>query len=258
VTSTASPLARTSENVDRRVLGAVNFVDAVTAATVTSPLVVQSSLDVRQNRSGLWVVFGAPGLGPATSDFLPSGAWPAPMPFPIAVRDPAGFYLPRRAMVNVPRALVPVTSAGSVFAPQAIALYPSAIAPMGPNWAVVHVSAVVAGTTPPVGVGAAIIRVVRTSDAAVLGIGMLDDRGQGLAAVPGLGVRASSSGGSTVLSTTTDVTVELHFDAAAAGLPVASVDPDSILANLGPTTVASQPATLGAGSSIALSFSISL
>src|SRR5690242_13265952 len=52
----------TAELVDRRVLGAVRFLDATTLTAVTSGLRVESGdAMLRPNRSGLWVIWNAKG-----------------------------------------------------------------------------------------------------------------------------------------------------------------------------------------------------
>ncbi len=250
------------ENVDRRVLGAFRCVDSITGASIQAPLVVSSPvLKIRQNHSGIWVIFNGPGFTLVTDDFLPSGSYPPSAPYVITIQDPSGTYLSRQATLKVPAPLTPVSDPASIFNPRTIALYGTAGLPIGQNWAVVRASVMRSGIIPPQGLGNAVVRVTRTSDSAVLATGITDSRGEALVAAPGIGVRASSNASGAVLEATTAVTVAAFFDPATLTQPAGWVpDPDQLIANLGGASIktVTQVAQLGAGLSISLSFSISV
>jgi hypothetical protein len=253
-------LPGTVENVDRRVLGAFRLVDSITGSTVAAPLVVTSAqLTLRQNRSGIWVVFNGPGFTPLTNSFDPPAVLPAAQPFTLSIQDPSGQYLPRQATVNMPAPLTPASDPASVFNPQAITMFASAGAPLGVNWAVVRAS--VMRAVPAQALGNALLRVIRTSDNSLLATGMTDARGEALLAVPGLGVRAGSNAGGPVLEATTAVSIVASFDSNQFAQPAGTLpNPDQLLANLAAATVktTAQTAQLGAGLSISLAFSIAV
>ena len=250
------------EFVDRRVLGGFRCVDSITGKTVVAPLTVNSSaLTIRPNHSGTWVVFNGAGLAALTNDFQPPSVWPNPTVFEISIQDHSGTYLPRRATLQIPAKLAPASDPASVFNPQIITLCVTPSAQAGANWAVIRASVLRAGTTPMQGLADTLVRVTRTSDNVVLATGMTDARGEAMLAVPGLGVRASSSGSGAVLEATTAVSVTAYFDAAALTQPAGWLpDPDEMLANLGGASVksATQTAQLGSGLSINLKFLISV
>jgi hypothetical protein len=260
--SAASLLPGTFENVDRRVLSAFRLVDSITSGTITAPMTVRCApLTLRQNRSGIWVVFNGPGFASLTNSFLPPDPGPTAVSFALSIQDPSGQYLPRLAAIRVPAPLTPASDPASIFNPQPITLYASAGAALGVNWAVIRASVTRAAATPPQGLENAILRVTRTSDNSPLAVAMTDARGEALLAVPGLGVRAGSSAGGPVLEATTAVSVEAFFDSNSLNQPSGSLpDPDQLLANLGGASVktAAQTAQLGAGLTISLSFSISV
>jgi hypothetical protein len=260
--SAASLLPGTFENVDRRVLGAFRLIDSITGGTVSGPMTVQSpGLTLRQNRSGIWVIFNGPNFTPLTNSFLPPANWPPPAPFTVSIQDPSGKYLARLATLEVPAPLTAASDPASVFNPQGITLFASAGAAMGANWAVVRASVVRAATTPPQGLANAILRVTRTSDNSILAVGMTDARGEALLAVPGLGVRAGTTPAGPVLEATTAVSVEAFFDSTFLTQPAGFLpNPDQLLSNLGAASVKTDTLTaqLGAGLSIPLNFSISV
>ena len=144
------------ETVDRRILGSIGLrgrhhrqASVVPAIPVTS-----AQWNVKPNRSGTYVIFDGPGFDALTTQFIPSGTWPAaPTQYEVTLQDPNRRYLPRRAMVSAPAAVpsippAPATPAG-VFAPQQITVFPSPATTVGPNWATIRVSVTQSGATPP-------------------------------------------------------------------------------------------------------------
>ncbi len=178
--------------LDRRVLGAIGFVDAATGAAVTAPLVLRSErLGFLRNRSGLWV---ANRLRPETPDEValaahlrafeapPAAPATGAVEFPITVEDPAGRYMPRVVRLALPR---PVEAVGT---PVEAPLWPSPRAPLAPNWASLRASLRrrVGGEDLPF--AGARLAVLRRADGVVLAHGFSDRRGEVLVAVPGLPV----------------------------------------------------------------------
>jgi hypothetical protein len=252
------------ENVDRRILGAFVCTDAITGSSVVPAVpVVAPQWTVRPNHSGVYIIFDGPGFEAQTDDFLPSGAWPAPKPFEVTLQDPSSRYLPRRAVVKAPLAIpaippVPATPTG-VFAPQQVPLYPSAAAPVSPNWAVIHASVARAGVTPAQALPWSVLRVTRDSDHNVMATGQAGSNGEALLAVIGLTVQANSSGGGPVTVSTVAATVTAWFDPGILNQPDGWIpDPDDILGNLSNPALksSSQPVQLSSGQELSMSFSI--
>ena len=211
--------------LDRRVLAALRFRDAVTGATVAGPLDVRApGARWIRNRRGWWVLAQAPGLEAHTAAFRAPPAAPAVGSVPLAVRvaDPAGRYLPRVAALALPRDPDPAKAAKpeSLFQPVEIDLFPSPAASVSPNWAVLRVSA--SGADGPL--AGALLRVVRkASPSTVLGRGMTDARGEALVAVAGIPVTTWEEGQGSVLATEVEARVDLFWQAGA-GPP----DPDAL------------------------------
>ena len=251
------------ENVDRRILGAFVCIDAITGVSVVPPIPVTApQWTVKPNYSGTYVIFDGPGFDPQTDQFLPSGAWPAPATFEVTLQDPGLRYLPRRANVQAPLA-VPAMPAAllGVFVPQPVTVYPSPAAAFGPNWAVIHASVTQQGSDPALGLPWAVLRVVQTSNNAVLATGQTGPNGEALLAVIGLTVTANTSGGGPVTVSTVAATVTAYFDPSVLTRPTGWIpNPDDILGNLANPALksSSQPVQLSAGQELSMSFAVTL
>jgi hypothetical protein len=207
------------ENLDRRLLGAVRFVDAVTGAEILSTLRVDAP-GVRwvRNLRGWFVAAQAPGLEAHTLplDAPPAEPEPGAVPVTLRVTDPAGRYLPRMALLTLPRDPDPANkdAAGSLFLPESVELYPSPVMRAAPGWAVIRVAAADAQGRPAAG---ALFRVLRKSGGGLLGRGMADARGEALVAVPGIPVTTwDDEGQGGVLATEVEARLEVHYTPAAA------------------------------------------
>lgn len=216
--------------MDRRLLGAVRFVDVVTGMEVLSPLRV-SAPGVRwvRNLRGWFVAASAPGLEAHTHAIDRPPAQPAAgkTPVTLAVQDPTGRYLPRGAVLALPRDAEPgkKDSPSSLFTPADVELFPSPIAPVSPGWAVIRVSVVTKKTQEPA--AGALLRVSRKSGE-VLGRGMTDARGEGLVGIAGIPVTTwDDEGQEGVLAREMDARLDVLWSPAAAGdvdaLPKAKV-----------------------------------
>lgn len=184
------------ERLERRVLGAVRWVDAVTGHSVTQPLAIDApDLRLVRNGAGLEVVTHARGLETHESGFdletLPPDQQVPELSIELegAVRDPAERYLPRRFTLRLPRVASPVRlangrrPANSLFDPVEIGLLPGPSAPVAASWTQIRVSARDAGGQP---LPDLYLRLVTSDGSAVLGRGMTDRRGEGLVMVAGL------------------------------------------------------------------------
>ena len=250
-----------TESVDRRALGAFRCVDSITGNSVVETLATGGTLlTVKPNHSGIYVIFNAPGLAALTAQFSPTAAtWAGPNSFEIAIQDPRRRYLPRRAQLQAPQKLAPPSDPASFFNPQSVTMYPNAAAPTLPNWAVVRVSVVKAGTTPPKGLPWAITRVTRTSDNRVLATGMCDLQGQALMAVAGMGAQVSKNAAGAVTEVTVGVTVDAWFDPGILKQPQSWIpNPDDVLSNLANDKLLHNfgAAQIAAGQTVSLSIEI--
>ncbi|HWK89765.1 MAG TPA: hypothetical protein VNP72_07210 [Longimicrobium sp.] len=248
--------------LDRRVLGAVRFLDAVTGDTIDGPLRV-SAPGVRwaRNRRGWWVVVSAPGLEAHTAVFPTPPAQPplGSIAVPLTVEDAGGRYLPRRFTLALPRDPNPRTpdKPTSLFRPADVVMYASPSGPVAAGWAVVRVSVSKAGV-PAAG---ALLRVVRKveqpADAPpvplqILGWGMADQRGEALVAVAGIPVTTWDEGGDgQVLATEVDARVQVFWDPAQAWPP----DPDTMTGK-GKKGVGAAAAKLAAGRVVAVNIAL--
>jgi hypothetical protein len=212
------------EAVDRRVLGAVRFLDSVSGAEVADGVRVDAP-GVRwvRNRRGWWVAAAVPGLEKHVDAFEQPPTKPArgSVAVEMTVRDGAGRYLPRRATLALPRDPAPARAdrEDSLFRPLDVALHRAPSARMGPGWAVVRVSA----ARDDVPAGGALLRLVR-QDGTVMGTGMTDSRGEGVVAVAGVPVTTWEEGDGGVLSTEIDARLEVVWDPDGADPP----DPDAL------------------------------
>src|SRR6478735_8811062 len=110
-----------SERLDRRVLGAVRWIDAVSEATITLPLVPEMvpggpRLKFIRNLGGLTVITEAEGLEAYVQTFDLKDLAPADvvadgdLDLVAQVRDPTGTYLPRKFTLALPRDASPKAS----------------------------------------------------------------------------------------------------------------------------------------------------
>ena len=229
------------ENVDRRVLAALSFVDVTTRVPITDRLALTAeAVRFVRNRSGHYVALHAEGLEHHTTSFDEApGAPPlGSLSFDIDVADPSGRYLPRRYVLTLPRSADPQLSdeADSLFRPVAIDMFPAPAAPTEGPWSVLHVTVVNASTALPI--PAALLRVTRQDDDVLIGRGMSEwrgrVRGEALVATSGVPITTFGNGdsGSPVIVTEIAATLEAVVDPTFDGLDDASVpDPDELEAN---------------------------
>jgi len=245
------------EHVDRRVLGAVRFVDAATGVDVREPLAVTAP-GVRwiRNQSGWYVIAGAPGLETHVDSFAAPPSTPAleTITVTLTVRDPRGRYLPRLQTLRLPRDPDPQhdAAANSLFRAVDVVLFPAPGARPPAGWAVVRAGVTAAGTGAPV--AGALIRVVRMSDGEHLASGLSDHRGEALVPVPGIPLTTSDAGPGPVVATEVAVTLEVIVDPTAPEVP----DPDDLETRHAALRVASSNAMLASGRVLVASFSVPL
>ncbi len=233
---------RELERTEWRVLGALRLVDATTRVPIERSLRVDApGATLVRNRSGLYVIRHWDDLAAHESEFHAAPAAPAPgsQSLRLSISDPTGGYLPVTAQVPLPRNSDPeqADAADSLFQPAVVALYPSASAPIGANWAVLRIN--LTETASGDALGGALLRV--QSSGSVIARGLTDWRGEALVPVVGVPVTTFSDDANAVVISEIAVTLQAAFDAtsgsriaaaqvragrAPAALPV--VDPDAL------------------------------
>ncbi|PYP59204.1 MAG: hypothetical protein DMD40_03715 [Gemmatimonadetes bacterium] len=235
--------------LDRRVLGGVRFINAVTGLPVDRVLDVRApNVQWIRNGSGDYVIALAPGLAAHTVAFAAPPAAPpiGSVTLTVTVRDPLGEYLPRRATITLPRDPDPTHAAqtGSLFSPVGVPLYLAPAASTAPGWALVRVT--VLGGTPDDRLAGALLRVVQDVTGRVLARGLSDARGEALVPVPGIPVTTFGTGTGPVLAT--DVTASLQVFA-----PTQETDPSNPDQLETQPVLKSAPVQLSSGRSLYLS-----
>jgi hypothetical protein len=214
---------RLIDTVDRRVVGAFQFVDALTHLPVTVPAGVETRRmtiagvpgDVRvpagairllQNRRGMYVVFRAPFFDAYINAFenppIPAEA----IGVNVSVTEAGPHYLPQEFQLDLPRNLDPGAD-DSVLEPQLVGLFRAPAAPVQDGWSVLRVRVTQAGTNPARPLPGVLVRVFRSPRGAAdppIGEGMTDWRGRALgeALVPVAGLQRFRPGaGANVIET---------------------------------------------------------
>ena len=209
----APPFLRVVEHVDRRVLGAFQFVDAVTRLPVTVAAKVgvrraalvngaadtavplhEGSVQIRQTQSAFHAILRAPFFDAYAVSFLdpqnPPETLNRRLRLRLAVTNAGPHYLPREFQFDLPRAL-DRTDAESIFRPRTVDLFRAPGAPVLGGWSVLRVRVTQVNTGVPLpGVLVRVFRSPRGTNDLPIGLGMSDWRGdlsgEALVAVAGL------------------------------------------------------------------------
>lgn len=278
MSSATMPEPLQQEFVSRRILASFVCVDALTGQSVRRPLTVTTDgWTVAPNHSGAYVVYDGPGLTGLTTQFIPSGTFPATKTFEVTLQDPRRAYLPRRVNISAPQTVptIPPAPTGSlinpaalaaqndpntVFCSQTVKVFPMPSAYTSPTWAVLRASVKSAGAE-AAGVPGAVLRVVRTTDMALLAEGQTDSNGEALLAVLGPTTQPNTSGSGPVTLPYTGVTVTAYAAANSLLQPPDWIsNPDDLLSNISnPALVSSHSdVQLTAGKELYLSFALAI
>lgn len=255
------------EHVDRRVLGAVRFIDRSTGSPVTAPLRIESD-GIRwvQNQRGDHVILDAPGLHHHTLEFDSPPDTPNLNSLTVTAQvDPSrgnGAYLPRRFTLPLPRDPDANAQASTqwLFRPTEVALFPSPTAPTAPIWAVIRASVFRQNATDfsPASrdrLPGTLIRVVRNNESQPFAWGMSDHRGEALVPVPGVRLTNfsdSADADAPALSSQIDVTIESFYDPTNQPDSDEYPDPDELEARRDQLQSGSINASLAAGQTLTL------
>ena len=200
------------EKVERRILGAMRLVNAVSSLPISHPIsIVGEGLRLVRNLHGEYVILDAPGLSEHTRAFeTPPGA-PAvqSIKIPVNITDPLGEFLPQRFVVELPRYADP-TKANSIFKPVLIPLYLGPTARSEINWVLVH--ATVREQTSRKRLPWTLIHVRKKSDDELLATGMSDSRGEALIVVAGILFAMPAEDSSTTVTREIEVHLKSYFD----------------------------------------------
>lgn len=218
----------TLETVDRRVLGAVRFLDSTTGAPIRTLLRLSSDgLRFQRSRSGVIAIAAARGLEAHVAAFEapPDEPGLAALSFEVTVEDGGGRFVARRFTLRLPRDPDPAhrDQATSLFRPLDVAMYPRPAASTGAAWCVLRIS-VVDAAKQDTGLAGVWLRVVRSGNGALAGAGLTDERGEAVVPIAGIPVTTTDGGDGPVLATEVDARLEAFFDPD--GGPIA--DPDAL------------------------------
>jgi hypothetical protein len=185
------------EEIDRRYLGAVRFVDPSTNSPIRRAFRIDApGLKTRVNRQFIHVLYHADELTHHLDKFEKPPADPAnnSLDFSLTIRDPLAKYLPRIARIKLPRNPESKTP-GNLFTPVDIPLSHAAVAVTQPNWSIVRVSVFDdADRQARKPVSGALIRLTRVDDnsSTPFHSGISDQRGEALIALAGIPITSYS------------------------------------------------------------------
>ena len=247
------------DRVDRRVLGAIRWLDAVTKAVIAQPLAVRAATaSLTRNLSGLFVITTANGLEKYTGHLDLATLPPADVKPDESVtvtgqvEDPTGCYLARIFTVALPRNGTTTLPhpANSLFSPVDLELLPTPRAKAMAGWAQVRVTVKKQSGEPFANV---LIRVVATANNRVLGRGMSDARGEALVAVPGLPLFQAGATPDKVV--TSETAAKIEFIPPTSAAPLVDWTALDALAAI-PANIRATPLALKAGETYSLQSSV--
>lgn len=239
------------ENLDRRALGAIEFINSATITRIETPLRVRGDrLAIRRNPVGLYVIHQAGGLEAHTSSFEQPPAAPAleSITYQIEVEDPEQRFVGRLAEIKLPRKHATGADPKSLLVPVQVPLSPASGAPLLATWAVLRlrVQTAAPGGGEKTGLANVLVRVTAPAPARTQ-VTLTDTLGEALVIVSGIGPvlpagppdpDAPPDAVPAVLTTTFSASLELLLDSALvrpspahvpAARAVPRADPDLIL-----------------------------
>ena len=177
-----------NETVERRVFGAIEFVDDLTDARLLDPLRITSpGVNLMRNQSGFYVIREVDGEDDYTRSFDNPSANPARSAFTMSVEDPRQRYLPQSFTLALPRLLAtptsPVIDADNALKPVQIRLIPAAGLPVRAAWAVLRMKVIVNGSNPEIGLANVLIEATPQVTGLAVQRTMTDRHGEALVVI---------------------------------------------------------------------------
>jgi hypothetical protein len=179
---------RVKEEIDRRYLGALLFIDQVTKGVVRRSLDIEANgLGFVANLSSLHVILSAAGLESHTVSFLspPDEPEVKSMVFNLTISDPLHKFLPRTKRIDLPRNPDPKEEY-NLFTPIEVVMFPAATASLSPNWSVIRASVFKDASEQPL--RGSLLRLTREEDGGLIASGLTDQRGEALIIAAGIPV----------------------------------------------------------------------
>lgn len=179
-----------NETIERRVFGAIEFVDDVTEARVLDPLrITAPGVGLLRNRSGLYVIRELDGHDDYTRRFDDAPSNPPRSNVLMSVEDPQQHYLPQAFTLSLPRLLgtpaSPVADVDNALRPAQVRLSPAAALPVRASWAVMRLSVIADGTNPPLGLANVIVEATPQPAGLAMQRAMTDRHGDALVVIHG-------------------------------------------------------------------------
>jgi len=191
---------RIKETIDRRVLGALCFIDQVTGSRIKRTFRIHSpALGFTINRSFLHVIRSATGLASHLSAFetppaAPQGPDLFSLNFTVTVRDPLGEYLDRHFSFQLPRDPDPDHDE-NLFEPIEIPMFAAPAARTRPNWSIIRAAVYDSEKMPARKPLPGVLLRVLDTEGRLLTSGLSDPRGEAIVIVPGILITTFSQGG---------------------------------------------------------------
>lgn len=205
-----------NEVIERRVFGAIEFLDDLTGARVLDPLRISATgMSLLRNRSGQYVIRELDGGDAYTRKFDAAPPAPPRSDVTLNVEDPQQRYLPQSFSLSLPRLLpapaAPVADADNALRPVPLRLWPAAALPLRASWAVMRLNVIVDGSDPPLGLANVIVEARPAPAGLALQRAMTDRHGEALVVIQGA-APVLPGGGAAGLTREFQVAISLLLD----------------------------------------------
>jgi hypothetical protein len=178
------------ETVERRIFGAIEFLDDLTGARVLSALRIEApGVGLMRNRAGLYVIRTLDGQDDYTRAFDDPPANPPRSDVAMSVRDPENRYLPRAFTLALPRLLptptLPAVDADNAMRPVQVRLSAAASVSLRATWAALRLRVVVNGSSPELGLANVLVEATPAVTGLTVQRTMTDRHGEALVVIAG-------------------------------------------------------------------------
>lgn len=178
------------EVIERRIFGAVEFVDDLSGVRVLDALrITAPGLTLMRNRLGFYVIREVDGHDDYTRAFDPPANPVTRDDVELVVEDPKQRYLPQAFTLALPRLLpkptLPVADADNALKPVSVRLFPAAALGLRASWAVLRLQVTVDGSNPPVGLANVLVEATPKPAGLAVRHAMTDRHGEALVVIAG-------------------------------------------------------------------------